>query len=540
MLLVSRGLAAQTVTRGPYLQLQTPTGAVVRWRTDLATDSRVRFGTVAGSPSAHVSDPSLTTEHVVALTGLAPETQYFYSVGTATALLAGGDTATFFRTAPPPGVSRPIRIWALGDSGTADGNAGLVRDAYLALAPARRTDVWVMLGDNAYTSGTDAEYQAAVFDMYTGVLRNTFLWPTLGNHDGLSSISSTQTGPYFDMFTLPALGQAGGVPSGTEAYYSFNYANVHFVCLDSYGSSRAAGSPMLTWLANDLAANASSWTVAYWHHPPYSKGSHDSDVETELIEMRQNVGPILEAAGVDLVLSGHSHSYERSYLLDGHYGLSSTLIPSMKLNAGSGRDTDTGPYVKPAGIHPHNGTVYVVAGSGARLGGGTLDHPAMFVSLAQLGSLAIDIDEDRLDARFVTSSGAVADRFTIIRSSRFHTLTACRLLDTRLAPGVGGGPAVAAGARRMIPVAGRCGIPASARSIAANVTATSATAAGHLTALPDGAAAPATTSTVNFRSGQTRANNARVAVGPGGAILLESGMSAGQVDAIVDVTGYFD
>ena len=86
---------------------------------------------------------------------------------------------------------------------------------------------------------------------------------------------------------------------------------------------------MLTWLEADLAANTNEWLIAFWHHPPYSKGSHDSDWEMELIQMRENALPLLESYGVDLVLSGHSHCYERSYFLDGHYGRSSALRPEM-------------------------------------------------------------------------------------------------------------------------------------------------------------------------------------------------------------------
>ena len=51
---------------------------------------------------------------------------------------------------------------------------------------------------------------------------------------------------------------------------------------------------MLTWLQNDLASTAQPWIIAFFHHPPYSKGSHDSDTEIELREMRQNALPILE------------------------------------------------------------------------------------------------------------------------------------------------------------------------------------------------------------------------------------------------------
>ncbi len=177
-----------------------------------------------------------------------------------------------------------------------------------------------MLGDNAYSNGTDAEYQSAVFDIYPTLLRKSVVWPTMGNHDGYSSTSSSQSGPYFSIFSLPKNAEAGGVASGTEAYYSFDYGNIHFICLDSEGSSRSSHGAMLEWLRLDLAATTKDWIIAYWHHPPYSKGSHDSDTETNLVDMRQNALPILEAGGVDLVLTGHSHSYERSYLLDGHYG----------------------------------------------------------------------------------------------------------------------------------------------------------------------------------------------------------------------------
>jgi hypothetical protein len=146
------------------------------------------------------------------------------------------------------------------------------------------------------------------------------------------------------MFTLPAGGEAGGVASGTEKYYSFDYGNIHFVCLDSMTSNRAVSGAMLTWVQNDLLQNSQPWTVAFWHHPPYTRGSHNSDYETQLAEMRQNVLPILESYDVDLVLSGHSHSYERSFLIDGHYGESWTFTGAMKKNTGSGRENIDGAY----------------------------------------------------------------------------------------------------------------------------------------------------------------------------------------------------
>jgi hypothetical protein len=275
-----------------------------------------------------------------------------------------------------------------------------------------------MLGDNAYENGTDSEYQAAVFDMYPTILRQSVLWPALGNHDTAQSSNPPASLPYFAMFTLPAAAQAGGIASGTEKYYSFDYANIHFICLDSMTSDRSANGPMATWLRADLASTTRQWTVAFWHHPPYSKGSHDSDTDPILAEMRQNILPILEDAGVDLVLAGHSHSYERSFLIDGHYGVSSTFTAAMKKDGGSGRFDVSGAYNKATlGPGPHEGAVYAVAGSSGQISGGTLNHPAMFISLNNLGSMVLDVNGDTLDAKFLRENGAIADYFRIVKGS---------------------------------------------------------------------------------------------------------------------------
>jgi hypothetical protein len=139
-----------------------------------------------------------------------------------------------------------------------------------------------------------------------------------------------------------------------------------------------------------------------------------------MIEMRENVMPILEAHGVDLVLTGHSHSYERSYLLDGHYGYSYELLPTMIKDLGSGRPDDTGAYLKSGvGPQPHQGTVQVVAGSSGWVTGDvyapSYKHPAMFIKLKELGSMVIDVNSNRLDAKFLRETGAIDDHFTILK-----------------------------------------------------------------------------------------------------------------------------
>lgn len=403
------------VTRGPYLQSGSPWAMTLRWRTDVPVGSRIQFGDAPGAWTGAREDTLPRLDHELRIAGLLPDHRYYYAVGHPGGDLAGGDASHTFVTPPPPGTRKPLRLWVIGDSGAPLIGSHQVRDGYATFNGALDADFWLMLGDNAYNTGTDAEYQAAVFDTFPTLLRRSVVWPVHGNHD---IVRPGETNDYYDFFTLPTAGEAGGVPSGSEAYYSFDHANVHVICLDSQDVNRTPSGAMLTWLVQDLAATSQQWIVACWHHPPYSKGSHDSDTDTggKQKEMRENALPILEAAGVDLVLTGHSHSYERSFLLDGHYGLSTTLTAAMKKDDGDGRLLGDGAYVKPIAVRaPHEGTVYAVVGSSSQTGGGPLNHPVMISSLNLLGSLALDIDGLVLDGRFINTAGAVLDNFRIVK-----------------------------------------------------------------------------------------------------------------------------
>ncbi len=430
------------LTRGPYLQLGTPHSVVVRWRTDRPSASLVRFGLSEKSLPFVARSQGALTEHVVLLTNLTPNTRYYYALSTnvlrgTNRLLVAGTNA--FLTAPLPGTPKPAHIWVLGDPGTAKPPQKAVRDGFEKFNGHRHVDLWLMLGDNAYTSGKDAEYQGGIFLAYPEMLRTSVLWPALGNHDGGSSDSATQSGIYYDIFTLPTLGQAGGIMSGTEAYYSFDYANVHFICLDSHDSDRSTNGTMMRWLRADLAANAQPWNVAYWHHPPYSRGSHDTDSDKKedisSREMRENFLPVLEAGGVDLVLCGHSHAYERSWWMDGHYGKSSSFDRSMVKTLGNGRPEEDGPYRKASlAPAPHQGTLYVVAGSSGQSSGVKGVHPAMQMALNVAGSLVLDFAGPRLDATFVDSQGEPRDTFTLLKGPNLPPLTG-RELEEKIARG---------------------------------------------------------------------------------------------------------
>jgi FG-GAP-like repeat len=121
----------------------------------------------------------------------------------------------------------------------------------------------------------------------------------------------------------------------------------------------------------------------------------------------------------------------------------------------------------------------------------------------------------------------------------FFTLAPCRSIDTRAATGPLGGPGMGANTTRDFPVRGSCGVPTSAKALALNVTVTGTAGPGDLRLFPSGLTPPAT-STINWRAGQTRANNAVVFFGANGSLGIRCDMPAGATHVIVDVVGYFE
>ncbi len=401
------------VTRGAYLQKLSPNSVTIRWRTDIATNSKVKFGTTTAYGDS-VSDASSTTEHIVNVTGLQTATKYYYTIGSATQVLQG-DTNNTFTTAPVEGTVMPVRIWGIGDFGNGSAAQDNVRNAYMNYPGAHTTNVWLWLGDNAYSNGTDAEYQSNVFNKYPTQFKKFPHFPSPGNHDyaqsGYKSATSLGTNfAYFNSFSVPQAGEAGGVASNTPKYYSYNYANIHFISLDSYGSLNNTSSPMYIWLNNDLAANTQRWTIVYFHHPPYTKGSHDSDTEAELIDMRTNIIPLLESYHVDLVLNGHSHINERSYMIKGHYGLANSFTSDMKVSSETNTFTKTAPF---------DGTIYAVCGTSGQAAGATQagwPMPCMYLNNnINNCSLVIDVYGDNLSCKYLNTAGTFADQFTITK-----------------------------------------------------------------------------------------------------------------------------
>jgi acid phosphatase type 7 len=420
------GLASQVfsqtpnIIRGPYLNSVTSNSAIIRWRTETPTTSKVSLSPELSKADrqAEVSDPQLVIDHEIAVSGLTPATKYFYTVGEINKK-AKAYAEQFLVTAPIVGSTTPLRIWALGDFGDGSKNQLDCRDAIIKETADHRPDAWLWLGDNAYNIGLDEEYQRNVFRVYQeSFLRNTTLYPSPGNHDYGKAKRNPTDVSYFKIFTMPKEGEAGGIPSGSESYYSVDYGNVHLISLDSQGELDGGFriydtlSKQVTWLKKDLANNKLPWTVVYFHHPPYTKGSHDSDRENELVKIRENLLTILERHKVDLVLAGHSHVYERTHPLRGHYGAANTF--DAKKHVVEKTDSPNNYRVGKNG----QGVIYIVSGSGGQVGGQAEGYPlraATYYNTTVGGSLIMDFHDNKLDAKWICADGQVRDRFSIVK-----------------------------------------------------------------------------------------------------------------------------
>jgi acid phosphatase type 7 len=281
---------ATALARQPYLQQITTNGGKIGWVTS-ATDEHVSISNPKGNVLADM--PGVFESTALRTAGekqiwssvgeLEPNTIYCYQLNSATGAL---NSRTGFKTAPSAEGDAPVRFLAFGDSG------GGGSDQY-ALADQMNTvayDLIVHTGDIAYDDGTIDQYEDNVFGVYGDLFRNIPFFPSAGNHD----YHTLQGAPFREVFNLP--GDSG------EKWYSYDYGRVHFVALDTESDYTT----QMEWLDKDLAATTLPWKVIYMHRPPYSSGEHGSDTT-----LRNKLAPIAQRHGVQLVLSGHDHNYER-------------------------------------------------------------------------------------------------------------------------------------------------------------------------------------------------------------------------------------
>lgn len=308
-----------SLRRYPYLQSITKTTARIAWTATNATDGVVRFSSDADGPWTDV--PAIGEEFDVERTddtedyvgfdaeldGLDPNAAYCYEV-----VVDGVTVASGLRLHTSwDGDERPVRILAFGDSGRASPEQLALRDVFMQ----HEFDVFLHLGDMAYSDGRHDEFEEKVFGVYRDFMHAVPSYPTIGNHE----YGTDDAQPYLDVYYL---WEQAYRPRDIERYYSFDYGNVHFVSLDSNDETtlpiqldfdERVDDDMVDWLRDDLAASDAPWKIAFFHHPPFSLYESRGDEPAVL----NHILPALSEGGVDLIMVGHDHHYARSHPVRG-------------------------------------------------------------------------------------------------------------------------------------------------------------------------------------------------------------------------------
>jgi PKD repeat protein len=315
---------SDTITRTGVVTVQpapgqAPTASFTLTPTQGTAPLTVGFtDTSTGSPTSWswtFGDGGTSTEQNPSHTYAAAGT---YTVSLRATNASGSDTVTrtdvvTVQAAPPAGSNVLVGAGDIaGCSQTRDSATG-------ALVSATPGTVFT-LGDNVYDNGTASEF-ANCYDPAWGAFKNRTR-PVAGNHD----YNTTNAAPYYAYF-----GAAAGDP--TKGYYSYDIgSDWHVVVLNSNCSfigGCGAGSPQEQWLRADLAASTRPCTVAMWHHPRFSSGIYGFDPSTTAFSQA------LYDDGVELVLNGHEHDYER-FALQNPAGALDTTYGIRQITVGTG------------------------------------------------------------------------------------------------------------------------------------------------------------------------------------------------------------
>jgi len=250
----------------------------------------VEYGTTPSFGSS-IGPTDAGKRHEIKLTGLSANTKYYYRLFNADEPLT--DTLTFATTKDDSDGAFSFVVF--GDCGTGGERQREIADQILRVNP----DFGLIAGDIIYPKGARKDYDTNYFFPYRDIISSICLFPAMGNHDYYSEDGK----PYLDTFVLPA-----NNPAHSEKYYSFDYGNAHFVCLDSdlkIGEEEEA--QQFEWVKDDLSSTKKLWKFVFFHHPPYSSSRHGSEVS-----IRKRYCPIFGEDSVDIVFCGHDHDYERT------------------------------------------------------------------------------------------------------------------------------------------------------------------------------------------------------------------------------------
>jgi predicted phosphodiesterase len=262
--------------------------------------------------------------------------------------------ATVSVTLPRAGDS--VKFLVIGDSGTGTDQQFQLAERMVAARLQFPFDFAVMLGDNIYGREAPGEYVQRFERPYQGLLQQGVqFFASLGNHD-----SPNQR--FYKHFHMDG-----------RRYYSFSRGPVQFFVLDS----TYMDGQQIAWLDRELGESRAHWKIAYGHHPLYSSGArHGSEVDLRVL-----VEPLFLKYGVDVVLAGHEHFYERIKPQQGIYYFTSGAAGKLRRGnirrgalTAAGYDQDLSfILMEIEGDQLH---FQVIARSGGTVDSGVLDRPA--------------------------------------------------------------------------------------------------------------------------------------------------------------------
>jgi tetratricopeptide (TPR) repeat protein len=338
--------------KGPYVQTLKQTEMTIVWEGDTTYAGKVYYG--IGDKLdlvAEVSDHSKVQK--VVLKNLQPETEYSYQVE----VNRFKSEKYSFRTAVKDG--SPFLFAAYGDNKNGPFNHKRIADLILSYQPLFVANN----GDLVDRGGVFKQWDKLFFTPAQKMISSIPLIPSIGNHEDNSKY-------YYDYFCLP----------NNKAWHSFDLNGAHFIVVNTEEEFIELDGEQLTWLENDLKNNSKTWTFVFQHVPPFTSGGNY--YSKSRIEVKNIFHPLYEKYGVDMVLTGHDHHYERS---------------------------------KPIGSkNSENAVIYIVGGNG----GTSMRYigkpkPFSLISTRTFGFSLIEIDGGKMKFKEISIENEILDEFEI-------------------------------------------------------------------------------------------------------------------------------